>query len=328
MICSKNSNSYSISTVVILLISSGFKILFYFFFHYSIIILGQSIFQFALALLMAFLKYHFEEPLVNFPFISPNIYLSFSNRIRLLSLPYILRLFNISKAKSFIEFIFSILLYIFLIFNIFLILYLFVSLTVTIYIAEYTASLVGSFVLFPTFAEILKKEDIDRIPFLIILKFLFIDVSELLILIYYESPISFIIGIAIQLFFNTIFFCIFSIKKCLHKPNKYDNTNLVYSASASETNSVQSNLKSNSNSDNSQKEMQSDKSSDAEKKYQLQMDDCVLQPLNKIEENNFSGIKNECFDFKYYEKNEQNDIGEKDDLISDEINDKSRQYLC
>ena len=39
-------------------------------------------------------------------------------------------------------------------------------------------------------------------------------------------------------------------------------------------------------------------------------------------------IKNECFDFKYYEKNEQNDIGEKDDLISDEINDKSRQYLC
>lgn len=334
MICSKNSNACSISTVIILLVSSDLKILFFFFYHYSLIILGQSIFQFILALLIAFLKYHFEEPLLNFPFISPNITLSFTNRIRLLNLAYISRLFNIYKARSFVEFLISLLFYAFFITIILLIFYFFVSSKVTIHIVEYTANLLGSVVMFPTFIKILKDSDISNISILLAIKFLFIDGLELIILLYYKVPLSFIIGIALQLFFDTIFFCIFSIKKCFHHKNRSDNVNLISSTSASETNSAVSGYQSNSNSENSQKDSKSDVSNDNDKKYQLQLDDCVLQPLNKIDEKNFPDFNliKVRFDFRYDDlnlsKNEHHQIRRKSEFRFDEMNDKPFHYLC
>lgn len=331
MICSKSSNSYSLSTVLILLCSSGLRVLFFFFFHYSIIILFQSIFQIITALSIAFCKYYFEEPLLNFPFISPNITLSFANRIRLLNIAYISRLFNIFKTRSFIEFLFSFLFYTLLIINILILLYFFVNSKITTHFVGITANLLGSVVMFPTFTEIFKKVDISDISFLLVLKFLFFDALELIILLYYKAPLLFIIGIALQLFFDIIFFIIFSIKKCLHQKIKSDNVNLISSTSTSEVNSPRSSFKSNVNSEDSQKDSQSDKSNENDKKYQLQLDDCVLQPFNKIDEKVFSNLVNVRFDFRFDDlnnkKNGQRERIRKLDFRFEELN-KPTHYLC
>lgn len=238
MIRSKSTEAYSVLTVIILLLSQGLKNLFFFFCKYPLIIFCQSLFQLMVALLMSFLNFFFEDPLPNFPFIPPNINLTFTNRVRTLNFSNISRLFCLHKTKTFNEFLISVLVYSLLISAAFIILYFVFDRKITVCIIEISANMIETTVLFPTFIRIYNNQKTNDIPLFTVLQFLLCDTLQVLLYLYYKAPLSFIIGIIVQLFYDIIFFIIFIVHKSFTQKaevNKFNNIPII-----SESNSASS----------------------------------------------------------------------------------------
>lgn len=224
MISTKKSQSYSIFTVLILLISHTLKVLLFFFEEYSKIILGQSTIQIIVAFSMTFLKFHYEEPLNDFPFMSQNINLTFSNRIRFFDLS---RLFYLNRSKSFFEFFFSVLFHALLSSGFFIVLYFLCSKKVTIQIIGVLSNLIGSLDMLPSFHRILKNLKNKDVTFLSVSHFLCCDLLELLILLYCSAPLMFIVGVSVQIFFDVSFFALLFAFKCCGWESEVDEDNLL-----------------------------------------------------------------------------------------------------
>ncbi|OHT08155.1 hypothetical protein TRFO_23439 [Tritrichomonas foetus] len=206
MITNKSPAAFNYNTCLILLSAHGLKILYYIYHPYAIRIFGQSITQFSVAMVMAFLKYRYSRS-------GPD---SIQRRQSTSSIhdeivihrpknkfAYFL---SITSTVTFGEFMTSFFLYALAILSLFYLSYFTINETATVDAIGLIANLIESTVSVPTFIKIVCYRDINNVSNVLILQFVFGDMMKLALFILSGTPWSFIAGALLQLTLDIILF--------------------------------------------------------------------------------------------------------------------------
>ena len=215
MIQSQSPGAFSYMTTLILISAHGLKILYFIYHPYALRIFGQSVTQFLIAFVMAFLKYHYSKAYISTESsqiqrrhsttISPkkHAHQLYQNR---LDLSYYLM---ITSTKSFAEFFLSFLLYATASISLFFIIYYMVNETLAISLVGVVANIIDSTVSIPTFVKIVIRRDINNVSFVLIMQFICGDYMKLALFIFSHTPWSFIAGAVFQATIDTILFFVY-----------------------------------------------------------------------------------------------------------------------
>lgn len=193
MISSKSPAAYSLQTTMILNVGQGLKVLYFFYHRYAISIFGQCLTQIGAATLMSFLKFKYS------PHESDEA--SFISRIP--------KLINIGNARTFMEYLTSLLIYSIVTYAIFLSVCPVLGVDATAGAVGIIGNLVESLVSVPTFVKIVIRKDINNVSTILILQYIFGDIMKIGLFIITKSPFSFFLGAFCQLSLDSVLFVTF-----------------------------------------------------------------------------------------------------------------------
>lgn len=209
MITTQSSAAFNYNTCFILMSAHGLKILYRIFHPYAARIFGQSVTQFSVSFLMAYLKYRYSyhERLQNQ---SENSQISSSSAIiedkPVRSRKKLSYYFKMAKTRTFSEFMVSFFLYALIILISFSLGYNLISKKGTVDTIGIIANLIDSTISIPTFIKIVFHRDINNVSTVLILQFVLGDMMKLALFILSKAPGSFVAGACLQLTLDIILF--------------------------------------------------------------------------------------------------------------------------
>lgn len=233
MVVNKSPAAFSYNTCFILLSAHGLKLLYRLYHPYAARIFGQSVTQFSVAFLMAYLRYYYARQSGQRKQSNENRRFSHSDTIldvqteKLSKFKYY---FYMARTKTFSEFMTSFFLYTFIILNIFFISVTFFDETFVVDTLGVIANLIESTVSVPTFIKVVIHKNINSVSTLLILQFILGDIMKMALFILSHTPYSFIAGCCLQLTLDTIlFFTYVRLLFCPLKGNLDQDENAVNS---------------------------------------------------------------------------------------------------
>lgn len=207
MITTRSPAAFNYNTCFILMSAHGLKILYRIFHPYAARIFGQSVSQFSVSFVMAYLKYHYSqnEKLQNQ---SSNGSSSgnFKEEKKEFPRKSISYYFKMAKTQTFSEFMASFFLYSIIILICFAFGYNFIDKKGTVDTIGVIANLIDSTISIPTFIKIVFHRDIINVSTVLILQFILGDMMKLALFILSKAPGSFVAGACLQLTLDTILF--------------------------------------------------------------------------------------------------------------------------
>ncbi|KAK8845007.1 PQ-loop repeat-containing protein 1 [Tritrichomonas musculus] len=213
MINTQSPAAFNYNTCFILISAHGLKILYRIYHPYATRVFGQSVTQFSVAFLMAFLRYHYAENEEKPQHERLNALSSSSSNSSLISenkrefpsrgIGYY---FNMAKTKTFTEFMTSFFLYTSIILTLFYFGYNFIDEKSAVDVVGIVANLIESTIVIPTFIKVVIHRDINNLSTVLILQFAFGDIMKLALFLISKAPGSFIAGACLQIALDVVLF--------------------------------------------------------------------------------------------------------------------------
>lgn len=242
MVTTRSPAAFNYNTCFILMSAHGLKILYRIYHPYAARIFGQSVTQFSVSFIMAYLKYYYSqhEKLHN-PAIDSQSSSELSSTLSedkrenpKINISYY---FNMAKTRTFLDFMISFFLYASIILFSFYLGYNFISKNSTVDTIGIIANLIDSTISIPTFIKIVFRREINNVSTVLILQFVLGDMMKLALFILSKTPASFIAGACLQLTLDLILFANFlQLYFCNKKKdpegeelirlNSYDNSDI------------------------------------------------------------------------------------------------------
>jgi hypothetical protein len=201
MIQSHSAAAYNLNICMILNASMSLKILYYIYHRFAFSIFGQCVSQLTVATILSFLKFRYGtlEEEADVPLLpdSPHPPGSFS------------RYLQISKARNFFEYVFTLVIYFCIAFAVFIVsCHLFYE-KLVVDLLGLIANLIESTVSIPMFVKIVIRRDINAVSVVLVLQYILGDMMKIALFIITRTPWSFLCGGFCQLSIDTVLFITF-----------------------------------------------------------------------------------------------------------------------